>query len=285
MVQNKGHRCVMRVRVHHRTGDGNSQWVLKLSDDNYFGLKLYYKDDISLMTFRMVISDLLAFLKFKETFFSKFPELRDSVEFPASRVVIVSFSEYMDLMLSQVEEHNLKPVLKEFRGMDTTLHSGFIFLTMQEFFNLRDLNDTDRRRFKNAIMYLSESFTDVDESGSNLMIDSDTGNLVVLDVEREQLTWDFRKGTAVDEFDGGIDSLDAGIFEEYSDLNYESISERARRSFHRSISIDSAVASDLDSADSSKEPVCRPRGLLQRQFSINEEVEPDEGFGPDVFDD
>ena len=71
--------------------------------------------------------------------------------------------------------------------------------------------------------------TDVDKSGSNLKIDSNTGNLVVLDVEREQLSWEFRKGTAVDEFDGGIDSLDSRMFQEYPDLNYESISERTRR--------------------------------------------------------
>ena len=240
------------------------------------------------MTFRQALKDIQAMLKFKEAFMLDFPNSAKDVIFPQTRLVIISFQEFTRLLIHYFESQKAAPnyespdrelpyaMLNVMMRINPEKHSGFIFVVMQEFLQLRDPVATDLARYASEVSFLSGGIFDVDQLGNNIMIDKNTEKLVVLDVERSQLSWKYFRIHGDETAQPTLASMDESMVAEWPSLIYFQLPGQQRRSIRHSISIetdhqsDSGFLSDFDSPASTDGGHAERRARLQRDFSFDE---------------
>ena len=285
LITGQGHRCTLSVKFKNDAGETRKRkWVLKLTDEGYQDWLTLYQDDITLSSFKQALNDVLSFINFKKKFIRERQEKADRVLFPVTRLAIVSFQDYIDLLMELLNPDGTETVfdalpatLRPLYIIDQTFHSGYVFLVVQEFIDLKPLCEADFDHFKAEIEFLSTHIQDINMEGRNLMIEASTGRLVVLDIESNQLTTQYYFESVDGTGEASLDSLNPEIISELAGLPYEPISEGHRQSIRHSIGIDSAFISDFDSPPSSLGSENPHAMFFPKVFSVDESNDSGEG--------
>ena len=296
VIESKGHRLVVSLQlIHKEKNQETSQWVLKLSDDGYKDQFQAYHEDITLVTFKQAMKDIHAFLKIKDAFLLKFPDSAQRVIFPSTRLVIVSFQDFTRMLTRYFESQKDNPnydkpdlelpfsMLNEMMRISPSKHSGYIFLVMQEFIQLRPMEASDMTAYRMEINFLSTEILDVDQQGNNIMFEKSSNKLVILDVERNQLSWKHFTTNYEEMAQPTLASMPESVVAEWPSLTYIQIPQPTHRSIHRSISVDTEHPSDSDfiSDFDSPTPGAEPQIRLLHEISIDEGVFEEESVFPE----
>ena len=283
VIANQGHRVT--IIVDYQNGESTCRFVLKMTDESYLDLKRFYEQDITLITYKQAVMDVMALLDFKEHFLQTRITLAHQVYFAETRLVIVFIQEFLDLLLTAKPLGQFTNVMIPLLQQAASEENACMFLLMQEYVNVDKISDEELALYRDLIDYLKERIHDVDATGRNLLVDRNKNKLVILDVELNQLDWTYH--SELEKMDSArsatpVSPVSKKALQEFDFLVYKDISSGSQVGICHSLSINPEHSEQRDSGVGVSSSQEGEQGSLSTDFlhlDIDED-EPDDN----VFD-
>ena len=242
VITDQGHRVT--IIIDYQNGNSTCQFVLKMTDESYKDLQRSYDQDMTLITFKQAVTDVMALLDFKQHFLRTQEALADQVYFAETRLVLVSIQEFLDLLRMEKPLDHFAHAMISLLQQAKPDENVYMFLLMQEYVDVSELSKDDLEHYSGLISYLKERIQDVDESGRNLLVDRGRKKLVILDVEWNQLDWTYHsehseQGQAALPYSPvtPVTPVTPEALQEFEFLEYKDLSAKSQSSIDYSLSI------------------------------------------------
>lgn len=179
-IEGQGHRLKLIIEFINGV-----KYVLKVTDHLFQDFNNRYCGDAALITYSQALLDVDAYLSVRDILKEKYPE----VVFPKTRVVLLSIDEFIRIIPKNSNQRKCEMIGILQKSLACKDHSNYYFSVLQEYIDMRPVEAGDFKKLKAPIDYISSLLKDVGDDGQNLNIGVDTNGLVLVDVEKDQVSF------------------------------------------------------------------------------------------------